>query len=155
MNCKYCNPEKELIWYETLNWVVALNPDQAYLGRSKVISKRHLPHLSELTEFEWLDFARVVQSVESCIKSLFSAELFNWTCLNNDVYLNNNPDPHIHWHVRPRYRIVPSFEGQLFPDPEFGKHYDRSRRLVLEKSVLLVLVGILRRSVNKDLSKTV
>jgi len=51
--------------------------------------------------------------------------MFNWTCLMNGAYKNNPPDPHVHWHARPRYSKPVVFEGIEFEDKEFGHHYAR------------------------------
>lgn len=45
----------------------------------------------------------------------------------NDAYQEAEPLPHVHWHVRPRYRQPVSFQGREFADPEFGRHYVRNR----------------------------
>lgn len=53
------------------------------------------------------------------------ADVFNWMYFMNNVYQEENPNPHVHWHVRPRYKNPVLFDGQEFTDPDFGKNYDR------------------------------
>jgi diadenosine tetraphosphate (Ap4A) HIT family hydrolase len=40
----------------------------------------------------------------------------------NNAYQNTPPDPHVHWHVWPRYRNPVELEGEAFVDEYFG-HY--------------------------------
>lgn len=113
-----------VIW-QTDHWKVIIHEDQQYLGRAIISAiNRDRPNLSTLTSEEWLDFSEnVVKTFESAVRSAFGAELFNWSCLMNLAYQNNPPDPHVHWHVKPRYRNPVEFNGEIFTDEAFGKHY--------------------------------
>ncbi|MFB6226023.1 MAG: HIT family protein [Candidatus Paceibacteria bacterium] len=126
MACEICGIIEES-FYETENFSVVLSFKQAYLGRLLVISKRHVQSLSDLSEEEWKDFSELVKVLESAIKKAFGTRLFNWGCLMNHAYQSKNPEPHVHWHVRPRYDKEVEFAGKKFTDPHFGKHYNRER----------------------------
>ena len=67
--------------------------------------------------------------------------MFNWTCLMNNTYQEVPPNPHIHWHFRPRYNHVVDVKGEQFNDPEFGHHYSREREQsispVVKEGILL------------------
>ena len=137
MKCEYCQKQNfEDIVCETKFWIVALSYDQTYLGRCFVISKRHCSHLSELSENEILDFLELVKSLESSFKKSFDAIMFNWTCLMNNAYLEKNPNPHLHWHFRPRYNHKVEFAGSIFEDNEFGKHYIRGIEKKMPKEIM-------------------
>ncbi len=113
----------EPMW-ETEHWQVILAEDQTYLGRG-VVSLRRRPctSITELRKDELLDLHQnVMLPYEAIIKSIFGAELFNWACLMNNAYQNTPPDPHMHWHVWPRYREAVEVEGEKFVDEHFG-HY--------------------------------
>lgn len=112
------------IW-ETDLWKIVLHEDQRYLGRAIASAKnRDRPNLSTLTNEEWLDLSEnVIKPFEAAVRSAFGAELFNWSCLMNLAYQNSPPDPHVHWHVKPRYRNPVQFAGQTFTDEAFGEHY--------------------------------
>lgn len=129
MECEYCkksNKDTDFV-YETKYWSVFLAPKQGYLGRCVIVLKRHCGDLAELDDEEWLDFKEVVKRLESALKKSFNATMFNWTCLMNNAYQNNPPNPHVHWHFRPRYNHKVEFEGITFEDPDFRYHYDRTR----------------------------
>lgn len=127
MTCDICNFVKtnNNAILETDYWIVLLADDQSYLGRCYVTLKRHCGDLADLDKEEWNDLFQLINKLESSLKKAFNATLFNWTCLMNMAYQNNPPNPHIHWHFRPRYSHSIKFEGLTFTDPEFGHHYAR------------------------------
>ena len=118
---------------ETPFWIVKLNEDQQYLGRSTIVLKRDCGALSDLTQEEGQDFLTLVKRLETLLKTTFNATMFNWTCLMNDSYKSTPPDPQVHWHVRPRYDHPVEFAGETFTDPNFAHHYLRGRE---DKKVL-------------------
>lgn len=126
ISCQSTNQNEDFV-FETNFWKIFLVQNQSYLGRCVVISKRHCEELSELKQEEWLDFADVVNKLEKALEKTFGATMFNWTCMMNDSYKSENPNPHVHWHFRPRYNHKVEFAGLIFEDSEFGHHYDRKR----------------------------
>jgi diadenosine tetraphosphate (Ap4A) HIT family hydrolase len=135
MSCEYCNPKYRPL-FETTYWRVYLDPEQSYLGRCRVILKRHAGTLSMLNTEEWKDFGEAVRRVELILTKAFEPKLFNWTCMVNNSYLDEDPDPHIHWHVRGRYDSPVVIEGVTFDDPDFGHHYDRARKKEVSEDTL-------------------
>jgi diadenosine tetraphosphate (Ap4A) HIT family hydrolase len=105
---------------ETDYWEIFLAPSQRYLGTCVISLKRRCEDLKYLYLEEWVDFGKLVESMELANKKTFNADLFNWSCLKNSVFRNNNPKPHIHWHFIPRYKKPVVFEGLEFNDPDFG-----------------------------------
>mgnify|MGYP001571556110 len=108
---------------ETEYWKVVLAYDQTYLGRCILILKRPCGDLAEISQAELLDFHSIVQQLQIAAKQAFGATMFNWACLMNDAYQEENPKPQVHWHFRPRYKKEVSFAGEKFIDPNFGYHY--------------------------------
>src|SRR3989344_6640821 len=129
MKCDGCQKtNKDELIFETKFWKIIIAPDQAYIGRCYVTLKRHCGDLAELENSEWSDFIELVKKLESALKKSFDATMFNWTCLMNNAYQHDPPNPHVHWHFRPRYRNIVKFEEDVFEDPEFGHHYNGERR---------------------------
>ena len=116
--------KKDLI-FETKHWRITLTSDQTYLGRSYMDLKGERGSLSELTQEEIIDFFEFVKKFESTLKRAFGAVMFNWTCLMNDAYKEKPYNPHVHFHVRPRYDKEVEFAGETFADPNFAEHYKR------------------------------
>jgi diadenosine tetraphosphate (Ap4A) HIT family hydrolase len=119
--------------------------DQTYLGRSVVVLKReNCGDLAELTKEEMLDFLELVGRLENAFRKAFNATMFNWSCLMNLAYQNVPPDPHVHWHFRPRYDHTVTFFGLDFIDPNFGKHYDLST----DRDI-----GVVRKKITEEVKK--
>lgn len=130
------------------HWVVILANDQAYLGRCYVTLKRHCGDLAKLTKDEWEELFDVIYRLENSVKLTFGATLFNWTCLMNLAFNNNPPNPHIHWHFRPRYNHPVKVGSLVFEDPEFGQHYarEKERSMVVSEKVQVEIVKKIKYS---------
>jgi diadenosine tetraphosphate (Ap4A) HIT family hydrolase len=135
VSCSHYTAEPEHLIFETKFWRVSLAYDQSYLGRGVVDLKRHAASLSELSPAEWTDFTVVVKRLEGAVRRAFGARMFNWTCMMNDAYKEAAPEPHVHWHCRPRYDTPVEMDGVRFLDAAFGHHYDRSLRQEVPRDV--------------------
>jgi diadenosine tetraphosphate (Ap4A) HIT family hydrolase len=117
--------------FESEYWRVTLAREQSYLGRAYVTAREHRASLPELTTDQWLDLKAVMARYEAAVREAFGADLFNWSCLMNDAFKAEQPEPHVHWHVRPRYQTAPVVNGVSYPDPNFAHQHDRqASRLV-------------------------
>lgn len=127
----------DLKLYETKFREVKLNKDQYHLWRLVIILKRECWCLSDLREEEVLDFHKnVVQKVENTLKKSFNATMFNWTCLMNSAYSWIKTQPHVHWHVKPRYNCDVEIKWKVFSDKDFWKHYDFHKKDYVDQLVL-------------------
>ena len=124
LECPYC---KKLEKYDfgdyilkTAHWIVFLAPQQSNVGTCVVALNRHESDLSGLTSDEWLEFGELVRKMEHILKKCFDVTMFNWGSLMNASYLEESPDPHVHWHLIPRYNHDVEFDGLVFEDPFFG-----------------------------------
>ena len=126
--CSVCNfefsPQTKV--YESEYWRVDLSDNQAYLGRSIVSLNRHAENLSELSSQEWQELKAIINRFEKALTSIFNTTSFNWTALMNDAYKSPSPQPDVHFHVWPRYRDAPKVNNELFSDPNFAHHYDKT-----------------------------
>lgn len=126
MSCFFCQPKNfNNSIHETSHWNILLSWDQTYLGRCVVVLKRHCGDLAELRQKEWTDYISLVAKLETALRKSFGAAMFNWSCLMNDAYKEKNPEPHVHWHFRPRYNKKVEVAGETFEDKAFGHHYER------------------------------
>lgn len=142
--CDVCpfvaNPESPI--FESEFWVINLAAhDQYYPGRSYVTAKRHVGSLPDLTNEEWADLCAVIKKFETAVRQGLGATMCNWTCLMNNAYQAQPYNPHVHWHVRPRYEKPVSILGETFTDELFGHHYKRSTDRVVPKAVELEVVS--------------
>lgn len=140
--CKILDTSKNDI-LTTDHWVIALAPDQGYLGRCYVTLREHKDSLGSLTNKEWGEFALITKQLENACKKAFGAEPFNWACMMNNAYQVKPPLPHVHWHFRPRYEKPVQVNNVTFADSQFGFHYDREqRRRVTDETFQAILKGI-------------
>ena len=124
-NCSFCTKKGKELVYSTKYFNVFLEEDQTYLGRCTISTKEHIEDLSNVTKEKWLDFSEIVKYLEKSAKNSFGAIMFNWACLMNLAYQREHPNPHVHWHFRPRYNENIKFENLEFKDKEFSRHYEK------------------------------
>ena len=147
MDCIGClEPKEDEIVFETDHWKVILADDQAYLGRCYVTLKRHCETVLDLTSPEWSDLQSVMKKLEATLKAAFNATMFNWTCLMNLAYQNTPPNPHVHWHFKPRYQSPVTIDQELFTDDEIGHHYSVQRHHVVDGSLYQVIRAKIQNS---------
>jgi len=122
MNTQAPRKQKKLV-FETDYWRVGLAEEQTYLGYCVLALKGdRCEDLAKISEEAWQDLYRVIGIFEEALRGAFGTTMFNWTCTMNSAYQLQNPEPHVHWHVHPRYDRPIEFNGQRFEDPNFGHH---------------------------------
>ena len=112
----------ELI-FQTNLWQIELGWKQSYLGRSVIILKRDVLHLSELAEEEFADIFKITKKLEKSCGLAFGATMFNSMCLMNSNWKTEIPRKFMHWHFVPRYKYPITFENTNFIDTEFGAKF--------------------------------
>jgi diadenosine tetraphosphate (Ap4A) HIT family hydrolase len=152
-DCNICplleNPSHQILVTEY--WAVNLGKDQLYLGRSYVTLRHHKGRLADLTQEEWEDFGRVVRVLENAYKQAFGALPINWTCMLNHSYKKELADPHIYWHVFPRYRTPVDIHGIVFKDDEYGEHYSLDASREVNEEVLEEIAARLNPFLQSDI----
>ena len=110
---------------------------------------RHAEDLSNLTKEEWLEFGELVCKLEFSVKQCFDVTMYNWGSLMNASYLEEPPDPHVHWHFIPRYNHEVEFDGLIFEDPYFGTMKPRPFR-ALPDPVRGKIIQIIKDNIPKS-----
>lgn len=145
--CGVCEVLKEdlNVIFDSKYWRVSLDAsDQYYPGRSFVTVKRHVGDLADLSKEEWQNLQEVISKFESAVRTGLGAVVFNWSCLTNNAFQIKPYNPHIHWHVRPRYDKIVEINDQSFEDKEFGHHYARSTSLVVTDEIVRNIIHKIR-----------
>lgn len=111
--------------YEGEAWRATLRVNQAQLGTTYVTLKQHKENLRDLSASEREELWLIYGGLSRAAESAFSADLDNFSCLMNYAFRSNDdpnfvPQPHVHWHFKPRYSGVRKVGGERFTDPEFG-----------------------------------
>ena len=76
-------------------------------------------NLSELNKEEWEELGILEKELERVCKKLFNATMFNFACLMNNAY-RDNEKPHVHFHFIPRYKNELILFDKKYKDRHFG-----------------------------------
>jgi diadenosine tetraphosphate (Ap4A) HIT family hydrolase len=118
------------------HWVVLLRPRQVTLGSLVLACRAPVTGLGEIGPDAAAGLGRAVKDIEATLKSLFAYDKINYLMLMM-------VDPHVHFHVVPRYAGPRQFAGQEFKDANWPKPPDVTQALALPDAAfadLLVLV---------------
>lgn len=96
-------------------WTVMMRPKQITLGCLVIICKEHAERLPDLSMEAFAELQHVTGEVEATLGTLFDYDKINYCALMM-------VDPHVHWHVIPRYEaardvVGVSFEDDMWPNP--------------------------------------
>ncbi len=138
-------PETQIL--TTNHWSVGIGNNHAYLGRAFVTLREHKGSLSELSDEQWSEFHAIVRKLEKAYKEAFGAEPLNWGCFMNHAFRTEPFNPHVHWHIFPRYAKAPVIGGVTFDDPLFGKFYDDKAERLIDDKLVSVIADTLRQHI--------
>lgn len=123
---------------EDEHWIVALNENQAVLGRVYFVLKRHETDVAALSEAEQSSLWWWVSKTTRALGVVLQPDHFNYMFLMNVV-------GHSHFHIYPRYRTARTFAGVDFDDPNWGGHYDPAANRRLDESVQRALASAITK----------
>ena len=104
--------------YKSENWkVVFVNWCQEFPGDCIISSDKE--SLSDLTPEDWIELGILEKELERVTKKIFNATMFNFACLMNDAY-KDNETPHVHFHFIPRYDGERIILNKKYIDRHFG-----------------------------------
>jgi len=95
--------------HEGEHWTVLLRPQQATLGALVLACNEPVLRYSDVSPEAFTAQATVIRTLESTLSRAFAYERINYLMLMM-------VDPHVHFHVLPRYSAVRTFNGVEFPD---------------------------------------
>ena len=91
------------------SWLVLLRPAQVTLGALVLVAREPVTAFSRLSETGFTELARVTRDVEMVLSHLFHYDKLNYLMLMM-------VDPHVHFHVLPRYAAERRYAGEVFSD---------------------------------------
>lgn len=104
--------------YQGKYWeIVFVNWCQEFPGQCIISCNKET--LSELTSEEWKELGFLEKELERICKKLFGATMFNFACLMNNAY-KDNEKPHVHFHFIPRYNDHIILFNKKYVDKHFG-----------------------------------
>jgi diadenosine tetraphosphate (Ap4A) HIT family hydrolase len=108
---KFDHPNGEIL--RTAHWRVVVRRKQVTLGALVLISARHVEALSALAPAEAAELPEVAAALEARLRRTFAPDKINYLALMM-------VDPHLHFHVLPRYAQPRTVAGHTFTDPSWG-----------------------------------
>lgn len=93
-----------------VHWSVQVRPKQVTLGALVILAHSDAMAFSELPPDAFTEFAEVVKDTETVC-----AEAFGYSKINYLMLMM--VDPHVHFHVLPRYAAPVTFNGLAYTDP--------------------------------------
>jgi diadenosine tetraphosphate (Ap4A) HIT family hydrolase len=102
------------------HWLILLRPAQPTLGSLILAAKSDVTVFADLPDAAFAELAIVSRAIETALSAAVTHEKLNYLMLMM-------VDPHVHYHVIPRYSCERTHEGVTFEDhgwpklPELGK----------------------------------
>jgi diadenosine tetraphosphate (Ap4A) HIT family hydrolase len=91
------------------HWSVLLRPQQATLASLVLAAKSDATAFSDLPPAAFAEMSGVVRDIEGSLKRFAPYDRINYLMLMM-------VDPHVHFHVLPRYAVTQAFDGVQFSD---------------------------------------
>jgi diadenosine tetraphosphate (Ap4A) HIT family hydrolase len=129
--------------HEYGNWVVLLRPKQVTLGALILACKREVFRLSEVGREAFAELLGVLIDIERTLKAELDYGKVNYLMLMM-------VDPHVHWHVIPRYDGPRVFAGVTFADPGWPGLPDLSFATEIDTACRAALLARLRAAWPND-----
>ena len=111
MSCPLCDTPGGVLLIEREHYRIirAIEPD--YPGFCRVIWRKHVAEMSDLSVGEQGELMQAVFAVERAVRALFAPDKINLASLGNVV-------PHVHWHVIARRRDDRHFPQPVWASPQ-------------------------------------
>lgn len=123
--------------HEYRNWVVLLRPAQPTLGSLILACKEEATALGLVSGAAYAELAHATAGLEAALRQAFNFQKINYLALMM-------VDPHVHFHVIPRYSGPRDIEGTQCLDAAWPKPPDLSRTLALSPAQMSSLQERLR-----------
>jgi len=104
---KFGYPSSSIREYQ--HWVVMLRPKQVTLGSLVLACRESATAFADISTEAFLELKTVVSELEATLAELFAFDKINYLMLKM-------VDPHVHFHVLPRYTETRNFAGVDFVD---------------------------------------
>lgn len=78
--------------------------------------------LSDLAPEAWEELGIIEKELERVCKKVFGATMFNFCCLMNNAY-RDNETPKVHYHFVPRYKNPVNLFNKKYVDKHFGYNF--------------------------------
>ena len=118
-------------------WVLLVRPAQVTAGSLILAAKGDATAYGELPEAAFTEQAAIVAEIEQMLRSAVNPDKFNYLMLMM-------VDPHVHFHIFPRYRGDRSIAGLVLTDHGWPGPPDLKSAVELDSATLGRVVELLR-----------
>jgi diadenosine tetraphosphate (Ap4A) HIT family hydrolase len=125
---------------------VYLQKNQSYLGRLVIVLNRHQSDFLSTTDEERVEFYHISYKMREVLTAAFGAQAF-------DYVLPNTKEQHAHMLVIPRYAQRTTYNGIVFEDPQYGKHYDPYREITLQNDIYTKIIDSIKKISEPSMDK--
>lgn len=132
---KFGYPETLIAEYGS--WVVLLRRRQVTAGSMVLACKEEALALGEVSSAAWEELGRVTRDLETAARAAFEFDRINYLALMM-------VDPHVHFHVLPRYASPRELDGAVLEDAAWPKPPDLTAALDLAPEQLEAIAARLR-----------
>lgn len=129
----------EALIAEYPDWVVLLRPQQVTLGALVLACKEPAVAFSEISAAAFAGLADATRDIEAALRDGFAPDKLNYLMLMM-------VDPHVHFHVLPRYGGEREFAGVRFADAGWPAVPNLGAVTALDPGQRAALVDFLRQS---------
>lgn len=138
---KFGAPENVIKKYK--HWSVLLRPKQVTIGSLVMICNGNATSFADICSEAFVEQEHIVKDIEHVLHALFEFEKINYLMLMM-------VDPHVHYHVIPRYHETRKFEGTIFSDTGWPALPDLAYSHDIDDNVFKSLRATLIESWPKD-----
>ena len=132
---KFGYPHTLLANYQ--HWIVLLRPQQVTLGSLVLACREQATRFSDISQGAFTSLAAATGDIEAILSRAFSYDKLNYLMLMM-------VDPHVHFHVVPRYAETKEFGGVTFADAGWPGVPDLSATTTLDQTQIAALADFLR-----------
>jgi len=132
---KFGYPATLIADYE--HWVALLRPAQATLGALVLACKDDSIAFSQISPSAFQELSQAIIDIETVLSHAFNYNKINYLMLMM-------VDPHVHFHVLPRYAQTTTFEGISFEDPGWPQQPDLTHKTDLSTGQSEQLIHFLK-----------
>lgn len=118
--------------HEYRSWVVLLRPAQPTLGSLVLACKEDATSLGTVSSAAYSELSTAIAALERALSRTFDFRKINYLALMM-------VDPHVHFHVIPRYSEPREFDGARCEDAAWPKPPDLSSTLALSAAQMAAL----------------
>jgi diadenosine tetraphosphate (Ap4A) HIT family hydrolase len=126
------------------HWCVLLRPQQATLASLVLAATSDATAFSDLAPAAFAELSAVVGDIEGSLKRFAPHDRINYLMLMM-------VDPHVHFHVLPRYAVTQEFNGGQFPDAGWPGPPDLTSAAIVSEASRANLLWTLQQSFSGEL----